>query len=132
MYAFSSGLGFGFISGLITYVTPLSLSSGPGTLFYASCGNVSAFYLFAINTLLSQLLHVVWMMIAVEGYSKKDRLQISWVIVGHLVCSYASLLNSASLPLGCAGAIIIPLVYLMASVRMTYNILLGIRKENTE
>ncbi|KAI3658288.1 hypothetical protein MP638_000379 [Amoeboaphelidium occidentale] len=88
LHAFASGLGFGLTSGLITFITPLSVSSGPGNFFLPSCPAVSFFYIYSILTLLSILLNVTWMMMAFTGY-EKSKFLVAWVVLGHFVTSYS-------------------------------------------
>lgn len=95
-YALASGLGFGLISGMVSYVSLLSSAWGPGQLFLPSCPQVSLYYiagtiilmhcfcllliqiiiesaittfLSAIITCISILLQMVWMVLSVECYA---------------------------------------------------------------
>ncbi|KAI9595931.1 gamma-secretase subunit Aph-1 [Syncephalis fuscata] len=67
-FAFASGLGFGVIYALITYIALLSKSSGPGVLMSPSCPSVSSFFLSAIMTAIMSLTHIFWMMVAFDGF----------------------------------------------------------------
>jgi anterior pharynx defective protein 1 len=43
-YAFSAGLGFGLMFGVISYITLLVQSLGPGVLMCNSCPNMSLYF----------------------------------------------------------------------------------------
>jgi len=61
-------------------------------------------------------MHVAWMMIAFEGYSEpKKHGHITWVVLSHFGASYATLLNSSAVNMGCVYAILINFVILGAS-----------------
>jgi anterior pharynx defective protein 1 len=117
MFAFVSGLGFGLAYGLITYVTLLVHSAGPGTLFSQSCPGMSLPFISALSTCLTSLLHVSWMMIAFEGYWSRSVVgrygRIAWVVLSHYGASYASLLNSSSIANGCIYSNVILLALLI-------------------
>lgn len=114
-YSFSAGLGYGLISAAVNYVSPLTSSWTNGNLFLPSCPKVSLFYLTAISTSISTLLQIVWMIIAVDGVTGRSVGKLIWVVGGHFVCSYATLLNAYPVNNGCVGAILLPLCYLIAS-----------------
>src|SRR5690554_1667184 len=44
-YAFSAGLGFGLMFGIISYITLLVQSMGPGVLMCVSCPNISLYFI---------------------------------------------------------------------------------------
>ncbi|CAO3690377.1 unnamed protein product [Umbelopsis vinacea] len=119
-FAFVSGFGFGLTSALITYISTLVQSIGPGVLMCPSCPQASLFFISAITTSLVSLQHIAWMMIAFEAYlnisSKIGVLQGIWVLISHFGVSYATLLNSqVSVPLGCVYSIIIQILVLSIS-----------------
>ncbi|RKP25339.1 gamma-secretase subunit Aph-1, partial [Syncephalis pseudoplumigaleata] len=83
-FAFASGLGFGLIYALTTYVTLLSQSSGPGTPMAPSCPTVSLFFLSAIMTAIISLTHIFWMMVAFDGYFEPVAIwRIGYVVLSH-------------------------------------------------
>jgi anterior pharynx defective protein 1 len=161
-YALASGLGFGVISGAVSYVSLLSSSWGPGQLFLPSCPQVSLYYItgmcvdifmsdikfvLAITTCISILLQIAWTILAIDCYILPNKtategaaaitatynplqrwLKIGWVVGGHWFCSYTTLFNSSSLPAGCAGGILLPLLYLFVSTWLCFRQLISIKK----
>ncbi|CAI2162487.1 1858_t:CDS:2 [Funneliformis geosporum] len=103
-FAFVSGLGFGFMSGLVTYITLLVSSIGPGVIT-------------SITTCIFILLHITWMMLAFEGFScpKRKFYYIIWVVLSHLGASYVTLLNESKIGFGCIIGILINMVILIVS-----------------
>ncbi|CAG8459390.1 7609_t:CDS:2 [Funneliformis caledonium] len=103
-FAFVSGLGFGLMSGLVTYITLLVNSIGPGVLI-------------SITTCLFILLHITWMMLAFEGFSdpKRKYYYIIWVVLSHLGASYMTLFNESKIEFGCVIGILINMVILTVS-----------------
>ncbi|KAK9762645.1 hypothetical protein K7432_011425 [Basidiobolus ranarum] len=115
-YAFVTGLGFGWVSGLVSYITLLAEALGPGMLPCISCPSVSLYFVSAIITALFTLLHITWMMLTFEGLvgSKSSYLFI-WVIITHFGASYGTLLNSSNIPNGCVYSILIALIFLIVN-----------------
>jgi len=78
------------MSGLVTYITLLSHSIGPGVIMCQSCPNVSLYFVSAINTCIFILLNIAWMIIAFASYgTPKKYTHIAWIIMSHLGASYA-------------------------------------------
>lgn len=119
LFAFVSGLGFGLVYALITYVTLLVHAAGPGTLYSQSCPGMSLPFVGAISTCLISLLHVAWMLIAFDGYWSTGMVgrygRVAWVVLSHFAASYASMLNNSTIALGCVYSNVILLVLLVAS-----------------
>jgi len=114
-YSFVSGLGFGIVSSLIMYIRVLTESIGPGYLQCPSCPSVSLFFISALTTLLFTFLHVVWMMLAFEGFHRKSYIRPLWVLVTHIGCSYITMFNSSSVPYGCAANLLLNFGILLIS-----------------
>lgn len=126
VFAFVSGYGFGLTSALITYISTLVQSIGPGVMMCPSCPQATLFFISAITTSLASLQHILWMMLAFEAYltlpSTVGIIQGIWVIISHLGVSYATLMNSMeSLYLGCVYAIIVQLVVLAISTSLVIS-----------
>jgi len=135
-----SGLGFGIVSSLIMYIRVLTESIGPGYLQCPSCPSVSLFFISALTTLLFTFLHVVWMMLAFEGFHRKSYIRPLWVLVSHIGCSYIvssppyfslllvnflsnlpflvfsqTMFNSSPVPYGCAANLLLNFGVLLIS-----------------
>ncbi|KAF9988933.1 gamma secretase complex protein [Mortierella antarctica] len=116
-YAFAAGLGFGLMFGIISFITQLVQSLGPGVLMCVSCPNLSLYFVSALTTSLLILHHCAWMMISFTGFTQRSYARIVWVIVSHYGASYLTLLNSSkTVPLGCAYSLVANAVLLVASV----------------
>ncbi|KAH8556128.1 Aph-1 protein-domain-containing protein [Umbelopsis sp. PMI_123] len=118
-----SGFGFGLTSALVTYISTLVQTIGPGVIMCPSCPNATLFFVSAITTTLASLQHITWMMIAFEAYlnlpSISGILQGVWVLASHFGVSYAMILNtSESVSLGCVYSIIVQLVILAISTTL--------------
>ncbi|KAG0361186.1 gamma-secretase subunit Aph-1 [Gamsiella multidivaricata] len=115
-YAFSAGMGFGLMFGIISYITQLVQSLGPGVLMCASCPSISLYFISAITTCIFILHHCVWMMVSFTGFTQRSYLRILWVLVSHYGASYLTLLNaSTTVRFGCAYAIMGNVALLIAS-----------------
>lgn len=92
-YVLVAGYGFGLTSALVTYISTLVQMIGPGVIMCPSCPSVTLFFISAINTSLTSLQHITWMMIAFEAYlnlpTLSGILQGAWVLMGHFGVSYA-------------------------------------------
>ncbi|ORX82222.1 hypothetical protein BCR32DRAFT_244339 [Anaeromyces robustus] len=80
-----SGLGFGIMSGLVSYSTILSESLNTGIIVCSACQT--------IITSIFILLHIVWSIISFEAFDKKQTLLILWVFLSHLGASMATSLT---------------------------------------
>ncbi|GJJ71145.1 gamma-secretase subunit APH-1 [Entomortierella parvispora] len=115
-YAFSAGMGFGLMFGIISYITQLVESLGPGVLMCPSCPSISLYFISAITVCIFTFHHCVWMMISFTGFSNRSYLRILWVIITHYGASYLTILNSSrTVNLGCAYSILGNVVLLIAS-----------------
>ncbi|RUP45759.1 hypothetical protein BC936DRAFT_147766 [Jimgerdemannia flammicorona] len=89
------------MSGTISYVSLLAQSLGPGVILCPSCPKLSLYFVSAFTTCIFILLHIVWMMLAFEGFSASSAVsrafQTSWVILTHLAASYAVSYRSSPL-----------------------------------
>ncbi|KAI9307648.1 Aph-1 protein-domain-containing protein [Cunninghamella echinulata] len=114
-----AGYGYALTTSLVSYISLLVQSIGPGIIVCPSCPNASIFFISAITTTLFSLLHMVWMTIAFDGYASKSwigYIKITWVIISHYGASYSTLMNSSpSIPYGCVYAILIELLILIIS-----------------
>ncbi|XP_058521713.1 gamma-secretase subunit APH-1B isoform X4 [Ochotona princeps] len=90
LLAYVSGLGFGIMSGVFSFVNTLSDSLGPGTV--GIHGDSPQFFLnSAFMTLVIVLLHVFWGIVFFDGCEKKK-----WYVI--LIIFLTHLLVSAQLP----------------------------------
>ncbi|KAF9922247.1 gamma secretase complex protein [Linnemannia zychae] len=115
-YAFAAGLGFGLMFGIISYITQLVNSLGPGVIMCESCKTVSLYFISAITTSIMILHHCAWMMISFTGFTNRSWARIVWVIITHYGASYLTVLNSSTtVNYGCAYQIIGNSALLLAS-----------------
>lgn len=111
--AYVSGLGFGIISGLFSFVNILASAVGPGTVGLQ--GDSTLFFVTqAVTTLIFILLHVVWGVLFFNGMDRKNYWAPAWVVGSHMLVSCLTLLNKSQL----YAATIIPslLVLILSSV----------------
>ncbi|XP_019297417.2 gamma-secretase subunit APH-1B isoform X1 [Panthera pardus] len=86
LLAYVSGLGFGIMSGVFSFVNTLSDSLGPGTV--GIHGDSPQFFLnSAFMTLVIILLHVFWGIIFFDGCEKKKWSALLVVLLTHLLVS---------------------------------------------
>ncbi|KAF9905999.1 gamma secretase complex protein [Lobosporangium transversale] len=131
-YAFSAGLGFGLMFGIISYITQLVQSLGPGVLMCISCPSVSLYFISAITTCIITLHHCLWMMISFTGFTQRSYARILWVLVSHYGASYLTLLNSSrTVTLGCAYSIICNIALLFASAIIAFTDLRNLHQKFT-
>ncbi|CAO3637075.1 unnamed protein product [Cunninghamella echinulata] len=91
IFAFVAGYGYALTTSLVSYISLLVQSIGPGIIVCPSCPNASIFFISAVTTTLFSLLHMVWMTIAFDGYASKSwigYIKIIWVIISHYGASY--------------------------------------------
>ncbi|KAI9208904.1 gamma-secretase subunit Aph-1 [Polychytrium aggregatum] len=100
-WAVVSGFGFGAMSGLVSYISQLSLTINPGILVCKSCPSLDVFFVSAITTCLFVFLHIVWSMLAFEGWFRRSWLPFAAVFVSHYGASYSTVLVSSSISGGC-------------------------------
>ncbi|ORY97784.1 gamma-secretase subunit Aph-1 [Syncephalastrum racemosum] len=104
--AFAAGYGYALMSALISYISPLVDSIGPGVLMCPSCPGATLFFVYAFTTSFFSLLHLAWMMLAFDALNTistvQGKLKLAWVFVSHFAASFASSLNSSdTIYLGC-------------------------------
>ncbi|XP_045396701.1 gamma-secretase subunit APH-1B isoform X1 [Eulemur rufifrons] len=86
LLAYVSGLGFGIMSGVFSFVNTLSDSLGPGTV--GIHGDSPQFFLnSAFMTLVIILLHVFWGIVFFDGCEKKNWYILLIVLLTHLLVS---------------------------------------------
>ncbi|KAG0081895.1 gamma secretase complex protein [Linnemannia elongata] len=120
-YAFAAGLGFGLMFGIISYITQLVNSLGPGVIMCESCKTVSLYFISAITTSILILHHCAWMMISFTGFTNRSWLRIAWVVITHYGASYLTILNSSpTINYGCAYQIIGNVALLTASAIIVF------------
>uniref|UniRef100_A0AAA9TB70 Gamma-secretase subunit APH-1 n=1 Tax=Bos taurus TaxID=9913 RepID=A0AAA9TB70_BOVIN len=92
LLAYVSGLGFGIMSGVFSFVNTLSDSLGPGTV--GIHGDPPQFFLYsAFMTLVITLLHVFWGIVFFDGCEKKKWYTLLVVLLSHLLVSALILMN---------------------------------------
>ncbi|XP_058397760.1 gamma-secretase subunit APH-1B isoform X2 [Diceros bicornis minor] len=96
LLAYVSGLGFGIMSGVFSFVNTLSDSLGPGTV--GIHGDSPQFFLnSAFMTLVIIMLHMFWGIVFFDGCEKKKWYALLVVLLTHLLVSaLVSLENSCS------------------------------------
>lgn len=93
LLAYVSGLGFGIMSGVFSFVNTLSDSLGPGTV--GIHGDSPQFFLYsAFMTLVIILLHVFWGIIFFDGCEKKKWGILLIVLLTHLLVSAQTFISS--------------------------------------
>jgi gamma-secretase subunit APH-1 len=90
--AYVSGLGFGIISGLFQIVNILADAVGPGTMGMKS-GSAAFFITSATFTLCIILLHTFWSIIFFIGIQNRNKINLLYVVLSHLLFSSVTLLN---------------------------------------
>lgn len=94
--AYVSGLGFGIISGLFQSVNILADAIGPGTMGMTSGSDVF-FITSATFALCIILLHTFLNIIFFNGLINSNKMQISYVVLSHLIFSCITFFNSSEL-----------------------------------
>ncbi|KAI8982309.1 gamma-secretase subunit Aph-1 [Mycotypha africana] len=120
-FAFVSGYGYALMSALVSYISLLVESLGPGVLMCTSCPKATLFFISAITTSLFSLLHLCWMVIAFEGFYELPKVKgwskVVWVVLSHYGASYATTLNSSTtVKYGCVYSIAICIGIIMTSI----------------
>uniref|UniRef100_A0A2K5IPW6 Gamma-secretase subunit APH-1 n=2 Tax=Colobus angolensis palliatus TaxID=336983 RepID=A0A2K5IPW6_COLAP len=93
LLAYVSGLGFGIMSGVFSFVNTLSDSLGPGTV--GIHGDSPQFFLYsAFMTLVIILLHVFWGIVFFDGCEKKKWCLLLIVLLTHLLVSAQTFISS--------------------------------------
>nr|XP_023414083.1 gamma-secretase subunit APH-1B [Loxodonta africana] len=86
LLAYVSGLGFGIMSGVFSFVNTLSDSLGPGTV--GIHGDSPQFFIHsAFMTLVIILLHIFWGIVFFDGCEKKRWCALLVVVLTHLLVS---------------------------------------------
>jgi len=121
-FSFASGLGFGAMSGLVSYTTILAESLNPGTVLCAGCESLAMPFVAALITSIFILLHIVWSIIAFGAFEKKETLLVAGVVLSHIISSQATLLTyTDKVPHGCAYCFIILLIMLSGSTYIAFK-----------
>jgi len=112
------GLGSGVTHSMVTYLSILWDATGPGTYFSPSCPSVSLFLISALLSFCFILFHVLWSIVAFEGFREKNYKKMGGVVACHLVASLLTLLN---LPGGsCVASVILLFLLLIASAVVSW------------
>ncbi|KAI8049692.1 hypothetical protein BDF22DRAFT_698279, partial [Syncephalis plumigaleata] len=91
-FALASGLGFGLIYALTTYVSLLSQSLGPGSPMSPACPNISIFFL----------------SVAFDGYFQPmSAWRIGFVVLTHFTVAYTTTINSNGTNYGCVYPLLV-------------------------
>ncbi|RZC32547.1 gamma-secretase subunit Aph-1 [Asbolus verrucosus] len=90
--AYVSGLGFGIISGAFSLVNVLADAVGPGTMGLKS-GSEMFFLTSSATGLCFILLHTFWGVIFFNALDNRNKLQVTLVVVSHLLASSITLFN---------------------------------------
>ncbi|KAH3759372.1 gamma-secretase subunit Aph-1 [Pelomyxa schiedti] len=90
------GLGSGVVYVLVTYVTILWESIGPGALFCDSCSRVSLFMINGAIAAAFLILHILLSLIAFEAYCRRKWLFVAAVWISHYAASFSTLLNGTN------------------------------------
>ncbi|KAK3805676.1 MAG: Aph-1 protein-domain-containing protein [Linnemannia elongata] len=113
--------GIGLMFGIISYITQLVNSLGPGVIMCESCKTVSLYFISAITTSILILHHCAWMMISFTGFTNRSWFRIAWVVITHYGASYLTILNSSpTINYGCAYQIIGNIALLIASAIIVF------------
>ncbi|CAH1117547.1 unnamed protein product [Phaedon cochleariae] len=107
--AYVSGLGFGIMSGAFSLVNVIADSLGPGTMGLKS-GTEMFFLTSSAIGLCFILLHTFWSVLYFNAFDNKNKFQISFVVVSHLLVSCLTLLNRYQYYSAC----IVPLYVILA------------------
>ncbi|XP_008527169.2 gamma-secretase subunit APH-1B [Equus asinus] len=92
LLAYVSGLGFGIMSGVFSFVNTLSDSLGPGTV--GIHGDSPQFFLVsAFMTLVIIMLHLFWGIVFFDGCEKKKWYALLLVLLTHLLVSTLTFIN---------------------------------------
>ncbi|KAI7870644.1 Aph-1 protein-domain-containing protein [Spinellus fusiger] len=127
-----SGFGYALTTSLVSYIPLLVETLSPGVKMCPSCPKMTLFFISAITTTLFSLLHMLWMIIALDGYANLSTrtgiLHVAWVIASHYGASYATLFNGSSIQYGCVYAAVICVCILSISVALSIR---GIKIRHT-
>eukprot|EP01114_Cavostelium_apophysatum_P019378 TRINITY_DN6230_c0_g1_i1.p1 TRINITY_DN6230_c0_g1~~TRINITY_DN6230_c0_g1_i1.p1 ORF type:complete len:240 (-),score=25.49 TRINITY_DN6230_c0_g1_i1:50-769(-) len=118
--ALAFGLGSGVTHSLVTYVSVLWEALGPGTYYTAACPSVSLFLLNAIFSFCFITFHMLWSVVAYDGYRVRDWKKMGAVVLCHVAASYLTLLNGVS----CIAGIILVILLLLAFSGYTWYVMM--------
>lgn len=113
VHAFTAGLSFGVINGLVTYTTLLVSTIGPAYIFSKPCPGTPMSFVAAVTTNIFILLNIAWALVSFEGYRKGSIWRIALVVLSHFGASYSTLFLSSTIPYGCVYGNIVPVVILI-------------------
>jgi len=94
--ALAFGLGSGITHSLVTYIAILWEALGPGSYFSPSCPNLSLFTLSALYSLCFTIYHLLWSLVAFDGFRERNFFKMGAVVACHLVASFLTMLNLVS------------------------------------
>ncbi|KAI9269936.1 gamma-secretase subunit Aph-1 [Sporodiniella umbellata] len=124
LFALVFGFGYALTQALVGYLPILVASAGPGLLMCPSCPEASLYFITAITTSLFSLLHIVWMVLAFEGWDRPYFPYWLWVLFSHWGASYTTTLNSSpNIRLGCVYSIVICFSILVISALALFRLL---------
>lgn len=89
----AAGVGFAGMHGVLMYGTLISNSAGAGTLFADNCPQFSTFVVSSWLAAGFGILHMLLMVIALDGYRNKSTLKLGIVFILHLGANLLTLLN---------------------------------------
>ncbi|KAL7747162.1 hypothetical protein RI367_007522 [Sorochytrium milnesiophthora] len=123
MHSVVSGIGFGLMIALTTYIPMLVEAAGPGVLIRPGCPGVSALFTGAISTVLLFFHHIGWSVLMFEGLWHRRPALVAWTVLSHYVVSYSSLMNAGlSSPVNCVYPILISMAVLGISAGLATSI----------
>jgi len=121
-FSFASGLGFGIMSGLVSYSTVLADSLKPGTILCGACPSMPMPLIAALITSIFILLHIVWSIIAFDAFVKKNYKLIAWVFLTHLIASLATVLTYTDIKqYGCPLCFVILILILGSTTYIAFK-----------
>ncbi|EGC31825.1 hypothetical protein DICPUDRAFT_39331 [Dictyostelium purpureum] len=116
------GVGNGTAYGFIMFGSILWESTGPGTMFSPACPTVNLFMLSSIITLCMTILHVVYNVLAFQGYRSRKYHLVVYVVIVHFLTSFLTLLNQPSK--SCIGSVLpISLITIFSVCFCLYSLL---------
>jgi hypothetical protein len=88
-YYFACGFGYGLMILLIFFVNPLAFSLNAASLPCTACPSLELYFISAFITLIFQLQHICWGIIAFASWARGSHLGILWTIFAHTGSSLA-------------------------------------------
>ncbi|KAI8618405.1 gamma-secretase subunit Aph-1 [Chytriomyces sp. MP71] len=119
-FSYVSGLGFGFMSGLVMFVTQLANSSDPGIIVCQSCPSHDMFFISALTTCLFIFLHTTWGILVFDSLWRKTYWQILYAVASHFGASYSTTLVPSNVQGGCWYALLTLLLVLVLNLGLCF------------